>query len=107
MRYDETEVGADCDISRSDVCPGPGDGTRGNLAQYSERLRKSKGDISKGINMKGHMKLFVLQMNPDKSKQMKDAARSKNDSFGLKLGEAPSLQRMALAVPPLVVSARQ
>ena len=57
--------------------------------------------------MRGHMKLFVLQMNPDKSKQMKDAARSRNDSFGLKLNEAQSLQRMALAVPPLVVSARQ
>ena len=59
------------------------------------------------MSMRGHMKLFVLQMNPDKSKQMKDAARSENISFGLGPNEASSLQRIALGASPLVVSARQ
>ena len=58
------------------------------------------------MRMRGHMKLFVLQMNPDKSKQMKDAARSEN-IFGLGPNEAPSLQRIALGASPLAVSARQ
>jgi len=59
------------------------------------------------MSMRGHMKLFVLQMNPIKSKQMKDAARSGNISLGLKPSEAPSIQRIAISAPPLVVSARQ
>jgi len=59
------------------------------------------------MSMRGHMKLFVLQMNPDKSKQMKDAARSENISFGLGPNEAPSLQRIASASAPMIVSARQ
>ena len=53
------------------------------------------------------MKLFVLQMNPDKSKQMKDAAKSENISFGLGPNEAPSFQRIASASVPMIVSARQ
>ncbi len=57
--------------------------------------------------MRGHMKLFVLQMNPDKSKQMKDAARSENISFGLGPNEASSLQRAASTSAPMTVSARQ
>ena len=53
------------------------------------------------------MKLFVLQMNPDKSKQMKDAARSENISFGLRPNIASSLQRIASTSSPVIVSARQ
>ena len=55
--------------------------------------------------MRGHIKLFVLQMNPDKSKQMMDAVRSENGFFGLKLSGAASPQRIASS--PLLVSARQ
>ena len=57
--------------------------------------------------MRGHMKLFVLQMNPDKSKQMKDAARSENISFGLGPSEGSSLRRIASTSSPVIVSARQ
>ncbi|OYV08852.1 MAG: hypothetical protein CG440_1440 [Methanosaeta sp. NSM2] len=57
--------------------------------------------------MRGHIKLFVLQMNPDKSKQMMDAARSEIGLFGLKLNEAASPQRIASVSSPLLVSARQ
>jgi len=57
--------------------------------------------------MRGHMKLFVLQMNPDKSKQMKDAAKSENISFGLGPNEASSLQRIASISAPMILSARQ
>jgi hypothetical protein len=57
------------------------------------------------MNMRGHIKLFVLQMNPDKCRQIKDAAKSENICFDLRLNEASSLQR--IASPPLVVSARQ
>ena len=59
------------------------------------------------MRMRGHMKLFVLQMNPDKSKQMKDALRSENISFGLRPNIASSLQRIASTSSPVIVSARQ
>ncbi len=59
------------------------------------------------MRMRGHMKLFVLQMNPDKSKQMKDALRSENISFGLGPNEASSLQRITSTSAPVIVSARQ
>lgn len=55
--------------------------------------------------MRGHTKLFVLQMNPDRSKQLMNAASSGDVCFGLRLNEDPSLQR--ILSPPIVVSARQ
>jgi len=60
-------------------------------------------DYWKGRMMRGHLKLFMLQMSPERSKQ-EDAANSEGIYSGVRLNVASSIER--LPSTPLVVSAR-
>lgn len=46
--------------------------------------------------MRGHIKLFMLQMNLDRSKQPKKAAKTENVCFGTCRDAASSIQRIFL-----------
>ncbi|HUS76298.1 MAG TPA: hypothetical protein VMY43_09860 [Methanothrix sp.] len=46
--------------------------------------------------MRGHIKLFMLQMNLEKSKQPKNAAMTENVCFGTCRNAASSIQRIFL-----------
>jgi hypothetical protein len=53
-------------------------------------------ELKEGKNMRGHIKLFTLQMNLDRAKQYKNAVASENACFGTCQNEATSLQHIFL-----------
>ena len=67
------------------VLPKVGDGTRIKVVGYEE-----------GKNMRGHIKLFMLQMNLERSKLPKNAAMTENVCFETSRDAASSMQRIFL-----------
>jgi hypothetical protein len=79
-----------------------GDGT-GKEMELIRRIGSKRGDYWKGRMMRGHLKLFMLQMSPERSKQ-EDAANSEGIYSGVRLNVASSIERLPSI--PLMVSAR-
>jgi hypothetical protein len=53
-------------------------------------------EIKEGKIMRGHIKLFTLQMNLDRARQLKNAAASEDACFGTCRNEVYSLQHIFL-----------